>query len=82
MARVFDHNHVLELAKWSGVPVVNGLSDYNHPCQAMADAMTIQEKFGTAKGLNVSYVGDANNVAVSPHACLREARLELYHCKS
>src|SRR5512141_2649036 len=65
MARVFEHEHVLELAKWSDVPVVNGLSDYNHPCQGMADALTIQEKFGKAKGLNVAYVGDANNVAVS-----------------
>jgi ornithine carbamoyltransferase len=65
MARVFDHEHVLELAKWSGIPVVNGLSDYNHPCQAMADAQTIQEEFGKAKGLNVTYVGDGNNVAVS-----------------
>jgi len=65
MARTFDHAHVLELAKWSEIPVVNGLSDYNHPCQGMADALTIQEKFGKAKGLNVSYVGDGNNVAVS-----------------
>jgi ornithine carbamoyltransferase len=65
MARVFEHEHVLELAKWSSIPVVNGLSDYNHPCQGMADALTIQEKFGKAKGLNVSYVGDGNNVAVS-----------------
>ncbi len=65
MARVFAHEHVLELAKWSSVPVVNGLSDYNHPCQAMADALTIQEKFGKRKGLNVAYVGDGNNVAVS-----------------
>ncbi|MEW5830528.1 MAG: ornithine carbamoyltransferase [Chloroflexota bacterium] len=65
MARVFDHEHVLELAKWAGIPVVNGLSDYNHPCQAMADAQTIQEEFGKAKGLNVAYVGDGNNVAVS-----------------
>jgi len=65
MARVFEHQHVLELAKWSEVPVVNGLSDYNHPCQGMADALTIQEKFGKAKGLNVAYVGDGNNVAVS-----------------
>jgi len=72
MARVFDHTHVLELAKWSDIPVVNGLSDYNHPCQAMADAMTIQEKFGKAKGLNVTYVGDANNVAVSlMHICAK-----------
>lgn len=70
MARVFEHQHVLELAQWSSIPVVNGLSDYNHPCQGMADALTIQEKFGPAKGLNVTYVGDGNNVAVSLiHAC-------------
>ena len=65
MARVFEHEHVLELAKWSDIPVVNGLSDYNHPCQGMADALTIQEKFGKTRGLNVAYVGDGNNVAVS-----------------
>ena len=65
MARVFEHEHVLELAKWSEIPVVNGLSDYNHPCQGMADAMTVQEKFGKAKGLNVTYVGDGNNVTTS-----------------
>lgn len=66
MARVFEHDHVLELAKWADVPVINGLSDYNHPCQGMADALTIQEKFGKkSKGLTVSYVGDGNNVAVS-----------------
>jgi ornithine carbamoyltransferase len=65
MARVFEHQHVVELAKWSSVPVINGLSDFSHPCQAMADAQTIIEKFGSMKGLNVSYVGDGNNVAVS-----------------
>jgi ornithine carbamoyltransferase len=66
MARVFDHEHVLELAKWSEIPVVNGLSDYNHPCQGMADALTIQENFGKkSEGLNISYVGDGNNVTVS-----------------
>ena len=65
MARVFEHGHVVELAKWSSVPVVNGLSDFSHPCQAMADALTIQEKFGKTKGLNIAYVGDGNNVAVS-----------------
>jgi ornithine carbamoyltransferase len=65
MARVFKHEHVLELARWSSVPVINGLSDYSHPCQAMADALTIEEKFGTTKGLNVIFVGDGNNVAVS-----------------
>jgi ornithine carbamoyltransferase len=66
MARTFDHEHVLELAKWADVPVVNGLSDYNHPCQGMADALTIREKFGKkSKGLNVTFVGDGNNVVVS-----------------
>ncbi|HEY3474732.1 MAG TPA: ornithine carbamoyltransferase [Anaerolineales bacterium] len=72
MARTFDHEHVLQLAQWSDIPVINGLSDYNHPCQGMADALTIQEKFGKAKGLNVAYVGDGNNVAVSlMHVCAK-----------
>lgn len=72
MARVFEHEHVLELAKWSSIPVINGLSDYNHPCQGMADALTIQEKFGNLKGINVTYVGDGNNVAVSlMHVCAK-----------
>ncbi len=72
MARVFAHEHVLELARWSSIPVINGLSDYNHPCQAMADALTIQEKFGSLKGLNVTFIGDGNNVAVSLlHVCAK-----------
>lgn len=72
MARVFDHAHVTDLAKWADVPVVNGLSDYNHPCQGMADALTIQETFGKAKGLNVTFIGDGNNVAVSLlHVCAK-----------
>lgn len=65
MARVFDHEHILQLAKWAEVPVINGLSDYNHPCQGMADALTIYEEFGSLKGLNVTFIGDGNNVAVS-----------------
>jgi ornithine carbamoyltransferase len=72
MARVFDHEHILELARWSEIPVINGLSDYNHPCQAMADALTIQEKFGKLGGLNVTFIGDGNNVAVSLlHVCAK-----------
>jgi len=72
MARVFAHDHIIQLAKWSEIPVINGLSDYNHPCQAMADALTIQENFGRLKGLNISYVGDGNNVAVSlMHICAK-----------
>ncbi|MFH1446272.1 MAG: ornithine carbamoyltransferase, partial [Chloroflexota bacterium] len=65
MARVFEHAHILELAKWASIPVINGLSDFNHPCQALADALTIYEHFVEIKGLNVCYVGDGNNVAVS-----------------
>jgi ornithine carbamoyltransferase len=65
MARVFEHQHVIELAKWASIPVINGLSDYNHPCQAMADILTVLEEFGKVKGINVTYVGDGNNVAVS-----------------
>ncbi len=72
MARVFDHAHVLELARWAGIPVINGLSDYNHPCQAMADALTIREEFGVLKDIRVAYVGDGNNVAVSlMHVCAK-----------
>jgi ornithine carbamoyltransferase len=72
MARVFEHQHVVELARWSSIPVINGLSDYNHPCQAMADALTIFEHFGKLKGLNVVFIGDGNNVAVSlMHVCAK-----------
>ncbi|GAP22994.1 ornithine carbamoyltransferase [Leptolinea tardivitalis] len=70
MARVFAHQHVLDLAKWASIPVINALSDYDHPCQGMGDALTIIEKFGSLKGLNVTFVGDGNNVAVSLlHIC-------------
>ena len=65
MARVFEHEHILELAKWSSIPVINGLSDYNHPCQAMADILTVLEEFERTQEINVTYVGDGNNVAVS-----------------
>ncbi|HVP20339.1 MAG TPA: ornithine carbamoyltransferase [Anaerolineaceae bacterium] len=72
MARVFEHQHVIELAKWADVPVINGLSDFDHPCQGMADALTIIEKFGSLKGLNVTFIGDGNNVAVSlMHICTK-----------
>ncbi len=65
MARVFDHQHVVDLAKYSSIPVINGLSDDSHPCQALADALTIYEHFGTLRGLKLAYVGDGNNVAGS-----------------
>lgn len=65
MARVFEHEHVTELAQWSRVPVINGLSDDYHPCQAMADMLTIYERLGHLEGVKVAYVGDGNNVAAS-----------------
>jgi ornithine carbamoyltransferase len=65
MARVFAHDHILQLAQYSRVPVINGLSDYDHPCQALADIFTIWEHFGRIEGLKVAYVGDGNNVATS-----------------
>jgi ornithine carbamoyltransferase len=73
MARVFDPAHITELARWSPVPVINGLSDHSHPCQALADVLTLQEHFGTLRGLKLAYVGDSNNVARS----LAEAALLL-----
>lgn len=65
MARVFDHQHVLEMAQYASVPVINGLSDDRHPCQSMADALTIYEHFGELKGLKFAFIGDGNNVALS-----------------
>lgn len=65
MARVFGHNEVVELAENATVPVVNGLSDFNHPCQIMADMMTIEEHKGKLEGLKIAYVGDSNNVSNS-----------------
>jgi ornithine carbamoyltransferase len=65
MARTFEHEKVLELAKWAKVPVINGLTDYNHPCQAMADVLTIEEHFGKLQGLTMAFIGDGNNVTRS-----------------
>ncbi|MCB0046411.1 MAG: ornithine carbamoyltransferase [Caldilineaceae bacterium] len=66
MARVFDHAHIIELAEWGSVPVINGLSDYSHPCQALTDIFTIWEAIGDPAGKTLAYVGDgSNNVATS-----------------
>ncbi|MDX2139485.1 MAG: ornithine carbamoyltransferase [Chloroflexota bacterium] len=65
MARVFDHDHLLQLAQWSRVPIINGLSDEQHPCQAMADILTLREHFGRVSGLRIAFIGDGNNVAAS-----------------
>ena len=66
MARVFDHDHVVQLAQWATVPVINGLSDFSHPCQALADIYTIWEQSDRLEGMTLAYVGDgSNNVATS-----------------
>jgi ornithine carbamoyltransferase len=62
MARTYGHGTLVELAKHADVPVINGLSDLLHPCQLLADYLTLRETFGTAHGLTVAYVGDGNNV--------------------
>jgi len=65
MIRAYHHEHIEEFARWSSVPVINGLSDREHPCQIIADLMTIREHFGTLSGLRVAWVGDGNNVCNS-----------------
>ena len=65
MARLFDHQHIVELAKHASVPVINGLTDHNHPCQIMADAFTIIEHLGEIENKSIAYVGDGNNIVHS-----------------
>ena len=65
MIRTFGHDIVEGMAKWANIPIINGLTDYLHPCQAMADFLTIQEVKGDLKGRKLTYVGDGNNVAHS-----------------
>ena len=65
MARVFEHQKITELAQYAGVPVINGLSDEEHPCQALGDLFTIWEQRGTLRGLRLAWIGDGNNVCNS-----------------
>jgi ornithine carbamoyltransferase len=65
MARVFSHDHVVELARYSSVPVINGLSDFSHPCQGLTDLLTVWEKLGRLSGVKLAFVGDGNNMATS-----------------
>ncbi|XP_042432093.1 ornithine transcarbamylase, chloroplastic-like [Zingiber officinale] len=76
MARVFSHQDILDLAAFSSVPVINGLTDYNHPCQIMADALTIIEHIGQLEGIKVVYVGDGNNIV---HSWLLLASIVPFH---
>jgi len=76
MARLFAHAHILELAEYATVPVINALTDYNHPCQILADIFTIREARGHLEDLKIAYVGDGNNIV---HSWLRLAvRLRLH----
>ncbi|MBN9117818.1 MAG: ornithine carbamoyltransferase [Planctomycetes bacterium] len=63
--RVYQHGTLDGLAKWSSIPIINGLSDWSHPCQGLADLLTVRELFGAEKGRTVAFVGDGNNVARS-----------------
>lgn len=76
VARTFTQETIEELARWSGLPVVNALSDLYHPCQALADMLTLKEHFGKLRGLKLAYVGDGNNVAHSLLLC--SARLGMH----
>lgn len=70
MARLFDHQDIMDLAQHSSVPIINGLTDYNHPCQIMADILTVREHLGRYEDVKVVYVGDGNNIV---HSWLRLA---------
>jgi len=76
MARLFKHEHMLEMAKYASSPVINGLTDYNHPCQIMADMLTIHEHRGTVEGQKVVFIGDGNNVC---NSFLNFASIVPYH---
>ncbi|MBE6119101.1 MAG: ornithine carbamoyltransferase [Erysipelotrichaceae bacterium] len=65
MIRTFDQKEVEDLAKYGSIPVINGLTDYSHPCQVLADLMTIRERYGILKGLKMCYIGDGDNMANS-----------------
>ncbi len=67
--RTFSQKELEEYADWSSIPIINALTDLEHPCQALADYLTIQERFGDLKGINLSYIGDGNNVANSLMIC-------------
>ena len=77
MMRVNNHSTLTEFADFSGVPVINGLSDYNHPCQILADLMTLEERGLTLSNLKIAWVGDGNNVAMSYVNCAAQLGFSL-----
>lgn len=64
-ARTFEQRTITDLARYAAVPVINALSEEEHPCQALADVLTVEERFGKSSGVQVAYIGDGNNVAIS-----------------
>ena len=80
VARTYAHKTLELLAKWSKVPVINALSESYHPCQALADYLTLLEHFGTFEGLKIAYVGDANNVAHSLMHCAAQLGVSITIC--
>ncbi|QYJ15922.1 Ornithine carbamoyltransferase [Rubrobacter xylanophilus DSM 9941] len=81
MVRTFDHAELEELAAAAEVPVINGLTDTHHPCQALADLLTVREQFGRVEGTKIAYVGDGNNVAhsLAIGCALTGAKLSIAH---
>jgi ornithine carbamoyltransferase len=81
MVRTFDHEELEELAAAADVPVINGLSDSHHPCQALADLLTVREELGELEGVKITYVGDGNNVAhsLALGCALTGAQLHIAH---
>ena len=77
VARTFSHQEVVELAKNASIPVINGLSDLFHPCQALADVFTINEKIGKLKGTKLAFIGDGNNVLNSLLYCGAKTGLDI-----
>ena len=75
--RTYAHETITEMAQYASVPVINALSDFEHPCQAIADFMTLEERFGSLRGFNFTYVGDGNNVC---HSLMLTAALLGAHC--
>ena len=80
MARLFDHDHILELAEYSTIPVINGLTDYNHPCQIMTDIFTVWEHLEVIDNPKIVYMGDGNNIVHSWLQLAMKIPLEFVCC--
>lgn len=79
MIRTFDHSYVEKMARLSTIPIINGLTDSHHPCQVMADLLTLQERFTNLKGLRLAYIGDGNNMLHSLMLLCPRLGIELHY---